>query len=131
MEKFLQLHGEKIRFLAAGAWNTLFGYFSFVILYYLFRSAAHYMILLVISNILSITNAYLSYKYFVFKTKGNFMKEYSRFYVVYGAAFIANLVLLPVFVELLRIHPLISQALIIILTVIISYFGHKHFSFKA
>ncbi len=126
----IKKHSEKIRFLIAGAWNTVFGYFSFVILYYLFSPATHYMILLVISNILSITNAYLSYKFFVFKTKGNFMKEYSRFYVVYGAAFIANLMLLPVFVELLRIHPLMSQALIIILTVIISYFGHKHFSFR-
>lgn len=123
-------HGEKIRFLIAGAWNTLFGYFLFALLFYLLSAKVHYMVLLAVSYIFSITNAYLSYKYFVFKTKGNFMKEYSRFYVVYGAAFIANLMLLPVFVELLRIHPLISQALIIILTVIISYFGHKHFSFR-
>jgi putative flippase GtrA len=127
----IRKHGEKIRFLIAGGWNTLFGYLIFALLFYLLSAKVHYMALLAVSYIFSITNAYLSYKYFVFKTKGNVMQEYFRFYVIYGIAFLANLVLLPAFVELLHVHPLISQALIIVLTVIISYFGHKNFSFGA
>ena len=121
---------EKIRFLVTGGWNTLFGYFSFILLYSLFASAVHYMLLVVISNLLSITNAYISYKTFVFKTKGNFLKEYSRFYVVYGASFLASLILMPALIELLHIHPYLAQAIMITFTVIISYFGHKSFSFK-
>lgn len=124
-------HKEKIMFLIAGAWNTIFGYFIFALLFYLLSAKVHYMILLAVSYIFSITNAYLSYKYFVFKTKGNVVTEYFRFYVIYGIAFLANLALLPVFVELLHVHPLMSQALIIVLTMIISYFGHKNFSFRA
>jgi len=88
------------------------------------------MFLLIISNILSITNAYISYKFFVFRTKGNFLREYARFYVVYGASILFSLILLPLSVELLHIHPVVAQAAIIAITIVISYTGHKNFSFK-
>ena len=129
MPKLFDLHKDKVRFLIAGAWNTIFGYFIFLFLYYAFSKYVHYMFLLILSNILSITNAYISYKLFVFKTKGNIIKEYLRFYVVYAASIAGNLILLPIFVELLHIHPAVSQAIIIMLMVSVSYFGHKHFSF--
>ncbi|KKR38755.1 MAG: GtrA family protein [Parcubacteria group bacterium GW2011_GWF2_40_10] len=129
MKKILINHKEKIAYLLVGVWNTIFGYGSFVLLYYLFSLYVHYLFLLVISNILSITNAYVGYKFFVFKTKGDYLKEYIRFYLVYGVAFILNLVLLPVIVEFFKISPVIAQIFVIGLVIITSYFGHKHYSF--
>ena len=84
---------------------------------------------MLVSNILSITNAYIGYKIFVFKTKGNYLKEYLRFYAVYGVSILLNIVLLFLAVELLKANPVVAQAVVIWLTVIISYLGHKHFSF--
>jgi putative flippase GtrA len=130
MKKLIDKHRQQINYLIAGAWNTLFGYLIFAVLYTLFSSRIHYMILLIISNIFSITNAYISYKFFVFRTKGNYLKEYMRFYVVYGTSIVLSLVLMPAFVELLHINPLIAQAVIIVVTVIFSYTGHKNYSFK-
>jgi putative flippase GtrA len=130
MMKLLKKYQEQIRYLITGGWNTLFGYLSFAGLHLLFEHRLHYIPLLVISYIISITNAYLCYKFFVFKTKGNFWLEYFRFYVVYGASFLINIALLPLFVEVFKANLLISQAIITMFTVIISYAGHKYFSFR-
>jgi putative flippase GtrA len=122
--------GEKIRYLVVGVWNTVFSYLSFAVLYFLFSPRLHYLVLLAISNLMSITNAYAGYKIFVFRTRGNYIREYFRFYVVYGAAIAINFVLLPVCVELLKIPPLVAAALLTAFTVASSYLGHKHFSFR-
>lgn len=123
-------HQEKIRYLIAGGWNTLFGYCTFAALLFIFAKQLHYILILVITYVISVSNAYVSYKFLVFRTKGNYLREYLRFYLVYGAVFVANLILLPISVELLNIKPLISQAMIIAGAVVISYFGHKHYSFQ-
>lgn len=123
-------HKDKIMYLIVGGWNTLFGYLSFVLLYFLFSEVVHYLVILVVSTVLNITNAYIGYKFFVFKTKGNYIREYLRFYVIYGASIVLNFVLLPVCVELLTMSPLIAQAALMVLGIILSYLGHKHFSFK-
>jgi putative flippase GtrA len=126
--QFYRKNEEKIRFLVVGGWNTVFGYCVFTVLYLFFP--VHYMLDMIISNIISITNSYICYKFFVFKTKGNYLLEYLRFYLVYGTAFLLNIVLLPLFVKYFKIHVLVSQAMVLIFVVIISYFGHKYFSFR-
>jgi putative flippase GtrA len=122
---------KKIRYIAVGAWNTVFSYAAFIFLYYLTNSWLHYMAILVLSQIVGLTNAYVTYKFIVFKTKGNIVREYLRFYVVYGTTFIVNLILIGIFVELLGINPVVSQGIIAIVVVTIAYFGHSHFSFNA
>ncbi len=129
MKHIYHKHKEKINYLLVGGWNTVFGYFAFVALYYLFSAYVNYIILLLISNVFSITNAYVGYKIFVFKTKGNYLKEYLKFYAVYGVSMLLNIILLFLAVELLKANPVVAQAAVIWLTVIISYLGHKHFSF--
>lgn len=130
MRKFYTKHQQKINYLLVGGWNTVFGYLAFVSLYYLFNRWVHYLILVVAAHVISITNAYVGYKIFVFKTKGNYLKEYLRFYVVYGLALMLNLVLLPLVVEIFRISPVIGQAIVMGMAVVFNYLGHKHFSFR-
>ena len=122
---------KKLRYLAVGFWNTIFSYAAFVLLYFLTKSWLHYMAVLVLSQIVGITNAYICYKLFVFKTKGNIVREYLRFYVIYGTTFVVNLVLIGFFVELLGINLVVSQGIIAIVVVIMAYFGHNRFSFNA
>ena len=130
MKRFYEQHSEKINYLLVGGWNTLFGFLAFALLYYWLGRAIHYVVLLVIANLLSISNAYISYKLFVFRTAGNYLKEYLRFYVVYGVAFLLNIALLPLCVELFRLSPVIAQAGLMFINVVFSYFGHKNFSFR-
>lgn len=130
MKQLFKKHEQKVRYLIVGGWNTVFSYASFTILYLLLRGFLHYTIVLVINYVISITNAYICYKFFVFKTKGNHFREYFRFYLVYGIVFIINLALLPFAVEILKLNPVLSQGGIVFFAAIIGYLGHKNFSFK-
>jgi len=126
----IKKHRSKIIYLTVGVWNTLFGYASFSILYLLLSHSLNSTVILTISYVLSITNAYVGYKTFVFKTRGKVLQEYFRFYIVYGGAFIANLILLPVLMGVLMLNAYVAQALIVVMTVISSYIFHKRFTFN-
>ena len=121
---------KKFRYLLAGAWNTAFGYLSGVAIYYEYGNKLGILLVAISSNILSISMAFLTYKLFVFKTKGNWAIEYMRTYLVYGFSAIAGILLLSIFVKSLNIKFWIAQGLVIIITVVISYLGHKKFTFK-
>lgn len=130
MKRFLTKHEQKIRYLIIGGWNTVFGYGVFAVLYFYLSDSIHYLVILSLSYIISITNAYIGYKLFVFRTKGNILKEYFRFYVVYGVSFFINLAILPLLVEILAINIYVAQAMVTIITIIGSYVLHKNFSFR-
>lgn len=114
-----------------GGWNTVFGYGVFAALYFWLEGVIHYLIILSISYVVSITNAYVGYKLFVFRTRGNILREYFRFYIVYGASFIFNVLSLPVFVEMLEFNMYVAQAIVTVITIVGSYVLHKNFSFRA
>lgn len=119
-----------VRFLIAGAWNTLFGVGVYALLYELFHPWVNYLVLVVPSNILAITNAYICYKLFVFKTRGNVMREYLRFYVVYGGTMVLGFIMMFGLVSGLGIPPVLAQCICVGVTVICSYFSHRGYSFR-
>lgn len=121
---------EQILYLAVGGWNTLFGYLNFVALYYFLQARLSVMVILVISYALSIANAYVCYRYVVFRSRGSVLREMPRFTSVYLIALAANLVVLPIALRLLPLSAYVVQALFTIAVVLLSYFGHKHFSFR-
>ena len=152
--------GQFLRYIAVGGWNTAFGYVVYAALTWLLsRHIAHgYIYAAILSNIISISVAFLGYKWFVFRTKGNYLREWMRCFMVYGAAALPNLLLLPVVVNALiyMLHispgntghaasfqfslsymrvtfftaPYIGGAILTATTVLFSFFGHKHFSFR-
>ncbi|NTV66181.1 MAG: GtrA family protein [Chlorobaculum sp.] len=122
-------HKSKIAYLLVGGWNTLLGYGVFALLYYYFSDRLSYAVILTISYVISITNAYLGYKFFVFKTKGGFIKEYFRFYVVYGGTYLANMVAFPVAIKYMGVNPYAAQVIITFIIMVVSYISHKKFSF--
>lgn len=106
----------------------MFGYAVFA---GLLKTGIHYIIVAVISNIIAITAAYINYKFFVFKTKGNYLREYLRFYVVYGGGMGLGLLLLPFFVEVVHLSPLAGQAIVMFITAGVSFIAHRNYSFKS
>lgn len=130
MKQFITKHEQKLRYLIIGGWNTVFGYGVFAGLYFWLEGSIHYLWILSISFVISVANAYLGYKLFVFKTQGNIVSESLRVYLVYGVSFFFNLMMLPFLVEILHINIYFSQAFVIIVTIIGSYVMHKNFSFR-
>lgn len=124
------LSREKVRYLLTGGFNTLVGYSIGVGLYKALGGCLSIIWIGVISNILSITVSYLSYKTLVFKTKGMWLTEYMKSYVVYGGIAVLGIFLLWVFVDKMKISIWMAQALVIGITVITSYVGHARFTFR-
>jgi len=128
------------RYLVAGAANTLFAYGSFACLTAVLTPHIPYayMVASVIANILSITFSYLNYKWFIFKTKGNYIREWLKCVAVYSGASVLGIILLPIIVFLIRRFtpayasaPYIAGAIVAGGTVILSFTGHKNFTFRS
>ena len=129
--------GQVLRYLAVGASNTLFGYGLYALFTHLHRHVAYgYVIALIAGNIIAISVSFLGYKWLVFRTKRNYLKEWLKTMTVYGTGTLLNLALLPLLVALLR-HmtrlgdktPYVAQAILICFIVTLTFFGHKHFTF--
>lgn len=137
--------GEVIRFLMVGGFNTLFSlvlYSAFVILFGRMLPHRGKPLIADISSIvsqpLSITVAFLCYKHFVFRTKGNYLKEWLRCFAVYSISFPAGLVILPLATHFFLLFkmlppnapPILAGIVNAIIIACYSYFAHKKFSFK-
>src|SRR5258708_23507795 len=131
--------GQFGRYLLVGIWNTLFAYGTFAALVALIdpHIPHGYILASVASSTLNITVAFLGYKWFVFKTKGNYVREWMKCVAVYGSSALLTLLLLPIVVETIRhtTHydhqaPYIAGALLTGFTEIYVFVGHKMFSFR-
>src|SRR5271165_3321274 len=131
--------GQFGRYLLVGAWNTLFGYGMFALFTAVLNPVVphSYIWASLLSSLLNITVAYFGYKWFVFKTKGNYLREWIRCVAVYSTGIVASLIVLPILVVAIRHNtrffvqaPYIAGAILTGVVVLYSFFGHKHFSFR-
>jgi len=123
------LRSEKTRYLLVGGWNTFFGYSLGVILFTALTEKLHTAVIALIANCLGIAMSFTTYKLFVFKTHGNWFTEFMRACIVYGNMALTSIGLIWIFVDILKLNIWIAQAFTLVLTISISYFGHKKFTF--
>lgn len=114
------------KFTFVGILNTIVGYGSFFILV----GYINYLLALIISHCIGVTHSYLWNKYWVFKSGQRTLAEFIRFNIVYLNVLIANIVILFILVEYFTINPRIAQLVVLPITALISYFGHRKWSFK-
>lgn len=137
--------GEVIRFLLVGGFNTVFSlalYSGFVILLGRMMPNSGKPLIAdiasIISQPISITVAFLCYKHFVFRTKGNYLKEWLRCFAVYSISFPAGLLILPLATKFFLMFktlppnapPILAGIVNSVIIACYSYFAHKKFSFK-
>ena len=75
-------------------------------------------------------NAYVGYKYVVFRTSGGLRREVPRFALVYIGALAVNLVVFPWLTRSLGLNAYLSQAIFTVALVICTYILNKRFSFR-
>ena len=119
------------RYLYVGAWNTIFGYIAGIFVYKSIIQISSIIAVGVLSNILSISMSFLTYKLIVFKTPGNWLKEYMKCFMVYGLTALLSIFLLWIFMDNFQLNIWLSQGLVIVTSVVISYIGHKKFTFNS
>jgi len=126
------------RYLAVGACNTIFGYGCFALFTLLLTPVLSYgyVAASILANLFSITFAFLGYKWLVFKTKGNYLREWIRCVGIYAGGMILSAAALPLVVGVIRRQPghdrsapYIAGAIVLVFSIVFSFFGHRHISF--
>jgi putative flippase GtrA len=119
------------KFLLVGLLNTVFSYFTGILNYFLFLNYIGIIGIGILNNIVNITFAFFMFKKYVFKTKNtNWFFEYLRSYVVYGVKGVVGIFVLWLCISIFKFNIYISQAVAMLVTVFLSYTGHKNFTFK-
>lgn len=125
------LRDQRIRFLLVGGFNTVLGFgLYWLLLVALGDRPFAYLISLAVSWAISITVAFVLYRTFVFIVRGNVLFDYVRFLSVYAVSIVLNAVGLTALVQVLQVDPLAAQAVMIVVTTVLSYVGHRWFSFR-
>src|SRR5450759_220298 len=123
-------HREKVMYLVVGAWNTLFTYACFAVLYYfLHERLASWAILTIVWAVASV-NGYLTFRYLVFTPVRHPVVEYVRYQAVYLPILAVNLVALPLAMTYTNLSAYVVQALLAIFVGVTAYVGNKHFAFR-
>lgn len=125
-------HQTKVRFLLAGALNTAIGLAVYPALYFLAAPLKlHYLTILVISQVVCVSFAFMTSKFLVFRTSGNYLRESGKFVAFHLSYFLVNLAALPVLVELVGMNPVWGQTLFAVLVIVTSYFWHSRITFSS
>lgn len=128
----LPVLGRPIRFLLAGAANTLLGLaFYPLLLWQVPVLRTHYLVALGIAQAVCLVFAFGTYKLGVFRTRGGMAREFGLFSGFYLFNYAANWALLPLLVELGGVRPMLAQTGFTCLMVAGSWFWHNRVTFRA
>jgi putative flippase GtrA len=133
-------HGEKLRYLIVGVCNTAFSYALFAVLIkYLappieaatgFDPKTVAVIVQWTGWVFAVVVSTTTMKYFAFRSKGHLGKQIFRAYFVYLPAQGLSTLILWGSMKYLGLSALIGQLFAVFVTTIISYLGHKYFTFR-
>lgn len=135
---------EKLRFLLVGGFNTAV---SFLIYYgFLYITHGKEQLSLLLMNLININISIATMRYYVFRSTGNFFKEYTKAFSSYIVLYFVNMGLLAFFVrithitenlspdsillEIPNLNKAVAQICCICIITCITFFVHKYFSFR-
>ena len=119
-----------IRFIFVGGVNAAVSYVIFAICLYLLGKS-YYQLCVILQWVLSSFPSYLNQKFFVFKTKGNYVKEYLKCCSTWVVGYFLNALFLQAFFEFGWIKNVyLAQFISIGLVSAVTYVLFKFFAFK-
>ena len=117
------------RYLLVGIWNSVFGVGIFLILSLSLPKLSDSLILL-ISYLVSIVQAHFMQRKFVWSSTERYFQELVRFSGAYISQFVANLVLLQIFVRFIGLNRSVSQVIIVLILTVVMFFVNKNGVFR-
>jgi len=117
------------RYLLVGIWNSVFGVGIFLILSLSLPELSDSLILL-ISYLVSIVQAHFMQRKFVWSSTEKYFQELVRFSGAYISQFVANLILLQIFVRFIGLNRSVSQVIIVLILTVVMFFVNKNGVFR-
>jgi putative flippase GtrA len=121
---------QELRFLLAGAYNTVFGYLTFALLFILLQNRIHYLFIVLLCQPVCLASAFIVHRNLVFKSQERWPRSFIRFNLSQLAAFVFGVAGLYALVRFGHLAPLLAQGLVVVASVLVTYLLHRHFSFR-
>jgi putative flippase GtrA len=121
---------QVLRFAMVGIVNSVFGLGVFAGLQLTMGRHVHYLVILLISHVVSVLEAYVLQRRLVFQVSGRWWRDLARFWSVYLVALAINLVALPLLVEIAHLSVLPAQTIVMLGVALGSFVAHRSFSFR-
>lgn len=142
MKKLLALikklyYDMRVRFLIVGGINFVVGYlvdigsYALMVNFFNVSETVSQNLSPAIGTIIGAINSYFWNKYFTFKsTEKKSFKEICRFSLVYLAQYLVSIGIQALLHNVMGVNIYIAKLITIVITTLISWFGHRYFSFK-
>ena len=129
---------QKIRFLLVGGFNTVFAYLVLNLLNllfgFVFKEVLSKIVIanmaLIIQYIITINVSFITMRYYVFQSHGNWRKEWLKAWSVYIFLYLINAPVLTFMMAILGWSAWVAQGIYLIVSTIITFLLHKYYSFK-
>ncbi len=120
---------DKIRFLVIGGVNAGISYIIFI-LAVLLLGDKYYQICAALQWVISSFFSFTNQKIFVFRTKGNWVREYLKCCTTWLVSYLMNALLLEALVKYCDLNVYIAQILSIFSVSVLTYVLFKYFAFR-
>ena len=120
---------DKIRFLLIGGINAGISYVIFALSLFILGKE-YYQLSVALQWSISSVFSYLNQKFFVFNTKGNYLREYLKCCSTWAVSYLLNVIILEILVKFVIKNAYIAQFTAIFLVSIVTYVLFKYFAFK-
>jgi putative flippase GtrA len=127
--KLLSAAPLQVRYIIVGLWNTFVGFGLFTLFIYVLP-VSKYLLALTLATLFAGINAYLTQRIYVWQSSATIKKEASKFFTVFIAQSVANVILLYLLVNYLNLNPLWTQYVIATFLIVLTYLSHKYWTFK-
>jgi putative flippase GtrA len=116
-------------YIAFGALNTLVVLGNFYVLDR-WVEQIDYMVALIVASAVGVVTGFLLQRTFVFRVRGRLFTDFWRYTSVTMTGIALNLILLPLFVEIVGLEPWPSQLASTVVVFLLTYTAHRLFSFR-
>jgi putative flippase GtrA len=121
---------KKIKYLLIGSINSIFAYFSTILIYNYFYQELGVIFIGIISSIINITFSFLNYKINIFYVSKKWFLELLKYIISNLYLSILSISLLYIFVEWCNFSIYLSQFICIGVVIISGYILNTKFTFK-
>lgn len=118
---------RRLRFIEVGAINAAVGYGTYALF---IETGSNYFVANFISTVIGVLCSYILNKFYTFKSLRKSFSEFIRFVSVYLVSFIISNLVLYILIGQMGIDPYIAGVLNLVIITVISWLGHKYYSFK-
>lgn len=124
------LRDERSRFVLVGAANTVFSTALFAGLVLLLGPEVPSVVSLVIAWFVSLLTGFFAHRLLVFRVRGQLLLDLLRYAGVNYTTLLLNIGALALLSDVLGLPPIPVQIAIVGVVIVVTYVGHKYFSFR-